>query len=285
MKINKISLIIALVVWCTSITNAGSGDPNTTASTIKGLDETSGYYYLASFGGASSSEQWMNVEDRDESYKSWAAVRFDLNTLKGAFDTAYGAGNWKVTRVELVLWESTVSWMRAGEVEIRWTNDDAVAITKSAGSPLVMYDVPDDPIKNQFATDENDTTGEGVFVKMIPYSAPALYTEVAHVLYDANSVNSQGALLIAKDIRLDDQLTLALVDDGNVKAGYAGYTNSYANEHPMLRVTAIPSGHVAVCENPPVADFTGDCQVKLDDLAIFVSQWLACGYADSTDCL
>ena len=280
----RLKLILLLIVSAVSVTYAAV-DPNTTAETIKGLDETSGYYYLADFGGVSSSEQYINVEDRDESYKSWAAVRFDLSTVKQDFDDAYGAGNWEVTKVELVLWESTVSWMRAGNVEVRWTNDDAVAITKSAGSPLVMFDVPNDPINGQFATDDNDPNGNGVTVRMIPFSAPASYQEVSHILYDADADNnSQGALLVADDIRFDNMLTLALVDDGNVKAGYVGYTNSYVNEHPMLRVTAIPSGHVAECVNPPAADLDGDCQVTLVDFSMFAGQWLDCGYADPADC-
>ncbi len=39
-----------------------------------------------------------------------------------------------------------------------------------------------------------------------------------------------------------------------------------------------------VCVNPPQMDANNDCRVNILDLAVMVSEWLNCGYADSADC-
>ena len=38
------------------------------------------------------------------------------------------------------------------------------------------------------------------------------------------------------------------------------------------------------CINPPQMDTNNDCQINMSDFAVFAAEWLACGYADQSDC-
>ncbi|MBD3274651.1 MAG: hypothetical protein GF372_05035 [Candidatus Marinimicrobia bacterium] len=277
--------ILALLLTATVLAD-DPNYPSMDVSTIQGLDEITGYFGKVPYGAASD-ERWMNVEDRYAgSYEYWAAIRFDLTGVRDQLNTAFGAGNWKVTKVVLSLWETEVWWMAPGTVEIRWTEDDTTNITyETPKSTLILNLPPDDPINGQFVNDTIDPSG--THIREFPFSAQSGYNRVDHVLYDENdpSTHSDGALYTADDITLDDQVTFAMVDalDG-VKAGYVGYKNSYTNEHPFLTITAEATGHVANCLNKPVYDFDDDCQVTIADYVMFASGWLECGYEDPADC-
>ncbi len=260
---------------------------NTTASSLQGLDETSGYYYTAQFGGVFGPNDvlavnYIDVSNRYANYKSWAAIRFDLGTIRNTFNSQFGIGNWQVQKVVLSLWDSDPSFAVPGQVEVRFTDDDTIPITKADRSPLVMYEPELDPINGQFTTDTHDSNG--TTVEWISYNAEPGFPEIQYALFDTNGTNSQGAQYIAAHIRSSKKLTLAFLDDGSVEAGWVGYGSAYTMEHPMLTVTAVAAAHEAICINPSPMDFNGDCKVDFQDFAIFADQWLNCGFADPNDC-
>jgi hypothetical protein len=249
---------------------------------------TSGYYYTAAYGGVSkgnNGKNYLNVESRNAaSYNSWAAVRFNLGTIKNAIDANLGAGNWRVQKVILSLWDSGPSFGVPGTIEVRFTDDDTVKLTASQGtgdpnSPLVMNMPPLYPINGQLHD------GNGTFVEFIAYDKLPGFPEVQNVLFDNSGSNSQGSTYIANHINDANNLTLAFVDaDSTVVAGWVGFGSSYMTERPKLTVTAVAKGHVPDCINRPSMDFNGDCKVELDDLDIFSNQWLNCGFEDLNDC-
>ena len=271
-----------------SLASAVYADPNFTATSQQGLDETTGYYYTAGYGGVAqppNGYKWFDVESRYTDYNCWGALRFDLGTIKNALNTHFGTGNWQVQKVVLNLWDSGSSFGVPGTIEVRFTDDDTIAITAANMSPLVMNSPPRDPINGQFTTDTHDSNG--TFVELIAYNDLSGYPEVNNVLFDSNGANSQGATYIANHIRdaNANQLTLAFLDaDSTVKAGWAGYGSGYTSEHPMLTVTAVAINHFGNCVNPPSMDFNGDCKVDFEDFAIFSSQWMNCGFEDPNDC-
>ncbi len=277
---------IVLVIMLSLVSAVFAEDPNYTASSLQGLDETSGYYYTATMGGAAGGTNgvnYLNVENRYEDYKCWGAIRFDLNTIRETLNTQFGAGNWEVQKVVLSLWETASSFCVPGEVEVRFTDDDTTKITKADSSPLVLNEPSLDPINGQFVNDTYD--GSGTYVKMISYSKLSGYPEVKHVLFLDGSVdNTDGSEYIAEHIAGSNYLTLAFVDDGSVKAGWVGYGSSYTTEHPKLTVVGVARGHVASCVNRPTMDFNNDCKVNFLDFAQFAGQWLDCGFEDPADC-
>ncbi len=281
----KIVLVFSIALL--SLVSVVHADTTSTASSLQGLDETSGYYYTHQFGGVFGPNdvyavKYIDVSNRYANYKSWAAIRFDLGTIRNTFNAQFGIGQWQVQKVVLSLWDSAPSFAVAGQVEVRFTDDDKIAITKADASPLEMNEPELDPINGQFTTDTHDSNG--TFVEWINYSAEPCFPEVQYALFDTNGTNSQGAQYIADHIRRSTKLTLAFVDDGSVSAGWAGYGSAYTTEHPKLTVTAIAAERIPICINPPAMDFNGDCKVTFEDFAIFANQWLNCGFADQNDC-
>jgi hypothetical protein len=277
-------MILVFSIALLSLASVVHADPNFTAASLQSSDVTSGYYYTAAYGGAASDNRWLNVESRNApSYNSWAAVRFNLGTIKNAIDANLGTGNWQVQKVVLSLWDSAPGFGVPGTIEVRFTDDDTIAITKTGLSPLVMNMPPLYPINNQFTTDTHDSNG--TFVEFIAYDKLPGFPEVQNVLFDDSGSNSQGSTYIANHIKDANQLTLAFVDaDSTVIAGWVGYASSFITERPKLTVTAVAAGHVANCVNAPSMDFNGDCKVNLVDLSIFTNQWLDCGFEDPNDC-
>ncbi len=279
--------VLVFSVALLSLASVVYADPNFTAASLQSSDVTSGYYYTAAYGGVAkgnNGKNYLNVESRNAaSYNCWAAARFDLGTIKNAIDANLGAGNWQVQKVILSLWDSAPSFGVPGTIEVRFTYDDTVKLTESQVSPLVMNLPPLYPINNQFANDTHDSNG--TFVEFIAYDKLPGFPEVQNVLFDDSGSNSQGATYIANHIRDANQLTLAFVDaDSTVIAGWVGFGSSYMTERPKLTVTAFAKGHVVDCVNRPSMDFNGDCKVDFEDLAIFSSQWLTCGFEDPNDC-
>jgi hypothetical protein len=284
--------VLVFSIALLSLVSVVHADPNFTAASLQSSDVTSGYYYTAAYGGvakAANGISYLNVESRyAASYNCWAAVRFDLGTIKNAIDANLGAGNWHVQKVILSLWDTAPSFGVPGTIEVRFTYDDIVKLTASQGagdpnSPLVMNLPPLYPINNQFTHDTHDSNG--TFVEFIAYNKLPGFPEVQNVLFDNSGSNSQGATYIANHIRDANQLTLAFIDaDSTVIAGWVGYGSAYATEHPKLTVTAVATGHVPNCINHPSMDLNGDCKVNFEDFAMFAGQWLHCGYEDPNDC-
>lgn len=198
--------------------------------TASQTDVTSGYYYLAQFGGvAKTNTVYVNVEDRDESYKCWSAIRFDVSDFY-ANAAATAPKGIVIDKITLSLWETTPFWGRQGNVEVRYTADDAVDI-ESPTSDLVMYNPPLDPVNGQLAD------GSGDLIKEIPYYKQSGYPEIKHELYNGVAGNS-GTTKLYDDLMDtgDNAITFALVDDGHVKAGWVGATSTYWYERPQLSI-------------------------------------------------
>lgn len=62
------------------------------------------------------------------------------------------------------------------------------------------------------------------------------------------------------------------------------YTEWRSFSLDKIRLDLAPSIHNPVCTAPPAMDFTGDCLVNLADLAIFLQDWLVCGWEPQEAC-
>ncbi len=176
--------------------------------------------------GGSSGEAFFNIEGANNgSFASYGAARWDVSSVKAAFDANFGPGNWTISTIELVLTQSNAFFTNDGNVEVLFTNDDTTPLDPNAVS--LAY-----PLDTEFADAQSITT----------YT----FTEVAtgfvetHLLYDANGSNTAGGMALANDIMNDTLVTLVLNEaDPDVAATYAGFSN-FDYDGPTLRITAVP---------------------------------------------
>ena len=112
---------------------------------------------------------------------------------------------------------------------------------------------------------------------------PAGEWVMATLIYDGTDVSVyQNAFLIAQM-----PVTLSTVDSpayigGGGWLGYDGQVDDVRvydtvltqDEIAQIYLDMLPIPYV--CVDPPAMDFTGDCRVRLDDLAIFLLDWLSC---------
>lgn len=274
MKKVSLALLTALVLL-------GAAQAVTLTVETADLDVVGGHMQLPQFGGFRNST-YIDVQTRTSSFAYWGIARWDLTNAKAELDDLFGAGNWEITDVVLQMYRTRYTYSNDGYVLVRYTEDDASDFTQMAN----LTDGVSDPVGGQFVNDTVDTNGS--YVTTIFYENDGTnYAPLQYDIFDPNDSPTAGELMMADDIRLDDTLTLAFVDDPldfTVSAAWAGPGTSYAGQKPRLFITAKASAHVPVCTNRPSMDFNNDCLVTLGDFAIFISEWMTCGFADPIDC-
>ena len=103
----------------------------------------------------SSGTNYFNIEGSNNgSFASYGVARFNLGAMKSNFDAQYGVGGWVVDSVVLELVQSNASFTANGNVGIYFSQDDAVSIANTGGSPLAYPfggDFPDAELISSFA--------------------------------------------------------------------------------------------------------------------------------------
>jgi len=83
-----------------------------------------------------NADRFMNVEGLNNgSFASYGVARWDLTQARAALDTAFGAGQWQITKLELEMTQDNAAFSLAGPVAVYYTTDDTTDI-KTIASPL-----------------------------------------------------------------------------------------------------------------------------------------------------
>jgi hypothetical protein len=190
---------------------------------------------------------FFNIEGSSfGSFSSFGVARFDISSVRAAFDGQYGAGQWKVASVTLRLTQANASFTADGGVGIYFTGDDSVSLVSP--SPL-QYQPPGGPFL------VHNPTGQFRDLRLLQtyaFQQVSSGTVEEHLLYPVSRlpVLSPCPVIVAcppdslaEDIRTDDTVTLVLRELGPVNPGvaatYAGYNNAtYAG--PTLVILAAP---------------------------------------------
>jgi MYXO-CTERM domain-containing protein len=170
---------------------------------------------------------FFNIEGSDfGTFASYGVARFDITSLKSAFDAQYGVNGWMVDRISLSLTQSNASFTANGAVDVFFTGEDTVSIVSPS---TLQY-----PFAGDFA-DAQRIVG-GAFVEI------ASGTVDTYSLFDRAASNTAGGQALMADILSDSRVTLALVEgDAGVAATYAGYNNNtYAGPTLNIEVSAVP---------------------------------------------
>ena len=70
-------------------------------------------------------DRFLNVEGLNNgAFASYGVVRWDVSSLKTAFDGAYGAGNWHITKVELEMTQDNAAFSATGPMSVYYSSDD-----------------------------------------------------------------------------------------------------------------------------------------------------------------
>ncbi len=180
---------------------------------------------------------FFNIEGSDfGSFSSFGVARFDISSIKAAFDGQYGAGQWKVASVSLRLTQANAAFTSDGGVAIYFTGDDTVSLV--APSPLrYPLDAPFPVGSTQFS--------DLYLLETYAFQEVSSGTVEEHPLYPFVSGLPTFSVLppvhpLAEDILTDDTVTLVMKETtAGVAATYAGYNNStYAG--PTLVILAAP---------------------------------------------
>lgn len=164
---------------------------------------------------------------------SYGVVRWDLTQTRADLDTMFGAGNWFVAGVDLIVTQSNAGFTTDGGVRVYYTADDATDC-KTTASPL-SYPFEDTPGTPDLPVVLADPVGVYSFVEV------ATGTVDSHPIYRNENSGQRNAL--ASDIETQNTLTLVLVEnDDAVAATYAGQTPDAGQNAPTLRIRAVQIG-------------------------------------------
>jgi len=172
-------------------------------------------------------DNFFNIEGEENGdFASYGVVRFDVAAVKAEFDSIFGAGNWEVASVRLLLTQSNAGFTTDGEVEVYFSSDDSTDV-KTTGSPLTWPffedNQPDLPV---------DFILEYTFIEVDDGHVDDL------TVFDGNVGQS-----LADDIVNDSTVTIVLVDASpEVAATYRGQAGTKELIPPELVVEAVEVG-------------------------------------------
>lgn len=224
-----VGTLLALPAWATTYSSA------TETGTIQVAGPRTGV----------NGDNFFNIEGNNnaEVNRSYGVARWDVTALRATLDAQYGAGNWRVSRVDLVMTQSNAAFSAAGGLTLFYTADDTTDI-KTATSPLAhpFYDefgAPDLPV---------DVANPLTTYTFVPISTGTVDT---YTVYNFGDTAQRQAL--ADDIRNDPSALVTLVfqdSDQFVAATYRGQVPSAAAAAPQLAVLA----EALTGNNPPKAN-------------------------------
>ncbi|MCC6492327.1 MAG: proprotein convertase P-domain-containing protein [Pirellulales bacterium] len=176
----------------------------------------------------SSGQAFFNIEGEAlGAFASYGVLRFDAAALRAELDAAYGAGNWQIWSIELMLVQSIAAFSASGPVSVWFTGDDSTSVAPPA-SPLAF---PHDD--GEFA----DAQGFG----NLTFTPDATGASNVYYLFSRNSSPSSAAAALEEDLLNSAIVTLLMAPEAaDVAATYAGIGNS-AWRGPTLIVTGVPS--------------------------------------------
>jgi hypothetical protein len=175
---------------------------------------------------------------------SYGAARWSTAPIRATLDTRFGAGGWRVDRIDVALKQSTLGAWVAGPVQLYYTNNDSILI--NPGNSSTRF--------GNFSTDYPDRA-QALAWNFTPASEGAADP---HQLYLAGGPNDPGAVSIESELHSNGTLTLLLYPGSPyMVATYAGYTNaSLAGPTLVVFASAVPG-----CDS---ADFDCDGDVGTD---------------------
>ena len=187
----------------------------------------------------SSGHRFLNAQGTDAGANaSDAYFRFDVSAAKADFDATYGAGNWFVTGVNVLLTQSNYFFTANGAVEISHFTDDTIAITSGQSG-----DGPGDDFSGLGTSplvfgDYTNFSGNNVNFGTQTTAATGTFTETSTGDVDSYAVSGAGLTAVANDILNDDTISMVLLPiDSSVAATYKGNEFS-GNLPPQLQITA-----------------------------------------------
>lgn len=199
----------------------------------------------------SSGNQFMVAEGANfAAFASYGMARWNLAQLKSDLDLQFGANNWNVTLVELVLFQTNATFAADGTINVHYTSDDTSDITTAAC-----------PFRWPLNDGLNDPVHSGTPLLTYGFVDCNCVQGDVYTLYSSGDTGDR--LVLANDIEnaSDSSLTL-IVEDGDpaVAASYRGMTAGSGANQPELRVTAVP-----ISGNPPTASAGPDQLVNDPD--------------------
>ncbi len=207
-------------------------------------------------------------------FRSYGGLRFPVASFTSVFDAAFGVGGWEVDRVYLNLTQANAGFTANGDVELFYSNNDALDFTP--GNTSTLFD--------NFMSDLADRISAATWT----FTQVANGTVENYLVYDADGTNSAGGAAIATEVETGSgDLTAAIKDiTPTVAATYAGRTNNQ-NRGPTFIVFARAT--VGGCDSDITscrADQDGDEDIDSDDINIFFSNFEngdSCGDQDGDD--
>jgi hypothetical protein len=207
---------------------------------------------------------FMNVQGVDSgTFASYGGLRFDLAPITAQFDAAYGAGAWTIDRAYLYLQQSNAAFTAPGDVEIVWTDNDAIDFSNNAAPETTFY--------GNYATDYTD------LAQLAPYTFTqgTINTNGSGTIeayqIAGSDLSTPGAPLLAAELASGSgQATILLHEASSaVAATYAGITN-FTWSGPQLVVFATAGGGCGCA-----ADYNVDGGVDGGDVETFFIDWAA----------
>ncbi|MBI5866434.1 MAG: PKD domain-containing protein, partial [Planctomycetes bacterium] len=202
---------------------------------------------------ASSGNQFMVAEGANlGTFASYGVARWDLTTLKNNLNLQYGAANWRITQVDVVVTQTGASFGASGAMNVHYSTDDATDILTAAC-----------PFRWPLSDGVGDPVHSGTPLLAYTFNDCRCIQADTYTIY----VDGDGGdrLLVADDITNmgDSSLTLVFEDgDLTVAASYRGMTGTATANPPELLVTAVP-----IAGNPPTANAGVDQTVTDTDVS------------------
>jgi hypothetical protein len=218
-------------------------------------------------------DAFFNIEGPDQinlpptpngQFRSYGGLRFPIGPIATQFNTAFGAGQWEVAKVYLVLTQQNAGFTANGDVVAFHTNNDAIDFAN--GATTTLFD--------NFATDFGDRQAAAAWT----FTQVSNGTVENHLLFDVASTGNAGGEAIAAEIEAGTgNLTLVLKNADatpTVAATYAGYTN-FNSAGPTLVVFArLGGGPTCPWQTDGCfADYNNDDGIDGDDVIAFFADW------------
>jgi len=227
----------------TLIALAGLASTTLAQTTVNTIATQTGTIQPAGPRQGVNGDRFFNVEGfNNGAFASYGVARWDLTASKAALDTAYGAGNWHITSVELELTQSNAAFSLAGPVSVYYSTDDTTDV-KTLASPCFY------PFFDPFTSAPDLTLGNGG-ASILQYGFTVVATNTLD-RYTQTGSTQNGAPLSATEvlslapdmvthITAGNLLTFVFVDGAiSTAATYRGQEPFAPAVGPNLFITAV----------------------------------------------
>lgn len=137
---------------------------------------------------ANNGNRYWNIGGSGTTYPSTGTLRFYMTDVVAKFDAQFGAGQWGVENIRIVMEHDDASSTSAGSVDVYWFSNDSLAITNGANSAAsdstpgnfsglgvspLKYSASGNVLQTVTSSSTNATTIFGTYSKVTTYTFSA----------------------------------------------------------------------------------------------------------------